>query len=180
MMDDSLQSQQDDALDADAAMNAVGAMDDQDGCAKCEDYLAGWKRAQADYQNLKRQSELDKVDFSKYANERLLMELLPAIDQFGIALNYIPSTELLPEDQRKIWDNWLIGIRAVRSLWDTTATSVGLERVPTEGVFDPVMHDAVGEEEGSEKASGMIVRVMQDGWKLHGKVLRPARVILAK
>lgn len=151
-----------------------------DGCAHCEEYLAGWRRAQADYQNLQRQTEQERRDLTKYSNERLLMELLPAIDQFGLALMYIPSTEGLPEDQRKIWENWLQGIRAVRASWDLMASSIGLERVPTEGEFDPALHDAAGEEEVPEKKAGSIHRVLQEGWRLHGKVLRPARVILVK
>lgn len=172
-MDDTLNAQQDQT--SDESMQAGS-----DACIKCEEYLSGWKRAQADYQNLKRQSEQDRSDFSKYANERLLAELLPAIDQFNLALAFIPSTESLPEDQRKVWENWFVGIRAVRSLWDGTTASVGLERIPTDGAFDPILHDAAGEEEGSGKEPGSIARVIQDGWRLHGKVLRPARVMIAK
>ena len=157
-------------------VSAIG----MDGCAKCGEYLAGWKRAQADYQNLKKESEREKAEFSKYANERLLSELLPAIDQFGLALSHLPDTAKLPEDQRKVWDNWLIGIRAVHSMWSQAASSVGLERIPTDGAFDPMLHDAAGEEELEGKESGSIIRVVQDGWRLYGKVLRPSRVIIAK
>lgn len=149
-------------------------------CPSCEEYMAGWKRAQADYQNLKREVEKERAEMGKYANQRLLSDLLPAIDQFGIALRFTPDTATLPDDQRKVWENWLVGIRAVQSLWDTVATDVGLERVPTDGAFDPALHEAAGEEEGEGKASGSIVKVLQDGWRFHGKVLRPARVIVAK
>lgn len=149
-------------------------------CPNCDEYMAGWKRAQADYQNLKREVERERGEMSKYANERLLSDLLPAIDQFGIALRFLPDTSLLPEDQRKVWENWLVGVKAVQSLWDQVAKDVGLERIPTNGAFDPSLHDAAGEEEAEGKESGAIVKVMQDGWRLHGKVLRPARVIVAK
>ena len=56
----------------------------------------------------------------------------------------------------------------------------GLERIPTDNGFDPLMHDAAGEEEREGVASGSILSVVQDGWRLHGKVLCPARVIIAK
>src|SRR5574337_353697 len=146
---------------------------DAGSCAKCEEYLAGWKRAQADYQNLKKESEREQAEFAKYANERLLTDLLPAIDQLGLAMQHVPP----PEAERKVWDNWLAGLRAVQSLWNQAVASVGLERIATDGAFDPAQHEAAGEEPAEGKASGSIVRVMQDGWKLHGKVLRPARVI---
>lgn len=149
-------------------------------CPSCDEYMAGWKRAQADYQNLKREMERERGEMSKYANERLLSQLLPAIDQFGIALRFTPDASLLPEDQRKVWENWLVGMRAVQSLWDQATSGVGLERIPTDGAFDPALHDAAGEEDGQGKPSGTILKVLQDGWRLHGKVLRPARVIVAK
>lgn len=159
-------------------------MDEQkpadENCAKCEEYLGGWKRAQADYQNLKRDVERDKTEYVKFANERLLQDLLPAIDQYALAVQHIPDVAALPGAERKIWDNWLVGVRAVQSLWEQTARTVGLERIVTEGMFDPSKHDAASEEEAEGKPSGTIIRVVQDGWQLHGKVLRPARVIIAK
>lgn len=154
--------------------------DDQSACATCEEYLAGWKRAQADYQNLQKASAQERTEFAKYANERLLHELLPVIDQFALALRFVPATEGLPEDQRKQWKNWLVGIHAVQAEWERVAASLGLERVATQGTFDPLIHDAVGEEAAEGDAPGTIRRVAQDGWKLHGKVLRPAKVIIAK
>lgn len=148
----------------------------EEGCSKCEEYMSGWKRAQADYQNLKKESEREKSEFAKYANERLLSELLPAFDQFGLVLQYVPA----PEADRKAWDNWLIGVRAVQALWEQAAKAQGLERIGGEGLFDPTKHEAVGEEAVEGKEAGMILRIMQDGWTLHGKIIRPAKVIISK
>lgn len=145
-----------------------------------EEYLAGWKRAQADYQNLLKESERSKIEYSKYANERLLSDLLPAIDQFGLALSFTPDTSTLSEEEKKKWNNWLIGINAVKTLWDQAAQNAGLTRINVDGAFDPNLHDAVGTELVEGKESGSIIKVMQDGWSLHGKVLRPAKVIIAQ
>ncbi|MBP7006398.1 nucleotide exchange factor GrpE, partial [Patescibacteria group bacterium] len=147
-------------------------------CPNCEQYLAGWKRAQADYQNLQKQMELDRVERAKFANERLLSSLLPAIDQFSLALSFIPSTDVLPEAEKKTWNTWLVGVKAVYSLWNQTATQAGLEVIPTSIPFDPQLHEAVAEE-ASDQPEGTIVRVVQPGWRLHGKVLQPARVMVA-
>ncbi len=147
---------------------------------KCEEYLAGWKRAQADYQNLKRETDQQKAEFAKYANERLLEELLPAIDQYAMVLKYQPSTEGLTDDQRKQWDNWLIGVKAVWSNWEHVMQMTGLKLIPADKTFDPQHHEAVGTESVEGKASGEIIRITQEGWMLNGKVLRPAKVIIAE
>jgi len=144
--------------------------------AKCNEYLDGWKRAQADYQNLKKESDREKAEFAKYANERLLSDLLPALDQFSLAMQFIPSADA----DQKAWNNWLVGIRAVQSLWEQAAKQQGLERINTDGSFDPAKHEAVGEEEAEGKEPNSIIKVMQDGWMLNGKVLRPSKVIIAK
>ena len=107
-------------------------------------------------------------------------DFLMVIDQFALALKFIPDTTLLPEDQRKVWENWLIGVRAVQSQWEQMAASIGLKRISTEGAFNPSIHEATAEEcvEGGEP--GSIIRVVQEGWQLHEKILRPAKVVVAK
>ncbi len=148
-------------------------------CAKCEEYLSGWKRAQADYANLKRENDRERGELVKYANERLLHELLPAIDQYEIALKYAPDLSALPEDARKKLENWNVGLRAVQSLWENAFRSIGLEKVNVNGPFDPQLHEAVGNEASTTVPKGHILRVAQDGWQLHGKLLRPAKVVVA-
>lgn len=149
-------------------------------CEKCQEYLAGWKRAQADYQNLVKESEREKANFVKYANEKLLSDLLPALDQFELVLKHLPNIDELPEDQKKPWENWLVGVRAVKVNWDQAAKEAGLEPIPTDIAFNPELHEAVAEEEAEGFAPGTIARVVEEGWKLHGKALRPAKVVVAK
>ena len=163
-------------LDSDASRSTLH----DPRCQQCEEYLAGWKRAQADYQNLKKDTERERTEYIKYANERLLHEILPAIDQFHLALKFTPSLEGLSAEDQKRFDNWLAGIKAVQTMWDQTAKAMGLELIPTDGAFDPALHEAASEEEKEGMSAGSIVSVVQNGWRLHGKVLRPARVIIAK
>ena len=150
-----------------------------ESCKKCDEYLAGWKRAQADYANLKRDAEKEKTEYAKYANERLLDALLPAFDQFEIALAFAPKSEDVAADPKR-FDGWLAGLKAVRSMWESTFREIGLERVATDGTFDPFLHEAVAEESVEGKEVGVILRTEQSGWKLHGKLLRPTKVIVAK
>lgn len=148
--------------------------------AQCEEYLAGWKRAQADYSNAIKERERDRSEYVKYANTSLLQSLLPAIEHFSTALRFIPDTASLPEEARKKWESWLVGLKAVQSLWEQAAQATGLERIPTQGAFDPSLHEAVGHEPSATVPAEHILRVMQDGWKLNGRVLRPAQVIVAR
>jgi molecular chaperone GrpE len=146
--------------------------------AQAEEYLSGWRRAQADYANLKKENEREKQEYAKFANERLLDALLPAVDQYEIALQYTPDISALPEDEQKKLKNWIVGLHAVRALWESVFQSIGLEKVSVTGTFDPQLHEAVSEE-ASELPAGNIIRATQDGWKLNGKLLRPAKVIVS-
>jgi molecular chaperone GrpE len=147
--------------------------------AQCEEYLAGWKRAQADYANVLKERDRDRGEYVKYANTSLLQSLLPAIEHFATAMRHVPDTASLPEDARKKWDSWLVGVKAVQALWEQAAQTAGLERISAQGSFDPNVHEAVGREVSQAVPQDHIVRVIQDGWKLHGKVLRPSQVIVS-
>ncbi len=147
---------------------------------RCEDYLAGWKRAQADYANLKRQTDKEKAEFALYANENLLEKLLPAIDQFEMALAYKPELKDLPEEEQKKLANWLNGLEAVKASWESVFKEIGLEKIQTTGAFDPLVHEAMTEEASDEAEDGDVLRCLQAGWRLNGKLLRPARVIVAR
>lgn len=161
-------------------MNAASTTDLETLKAQCEEYLSGWRRAQADYANLQRERDRDRIESVKYANTQLLQSLLPALDQFAIAMRFLPETKTLPEAERKSWESWLIGIRAVQGLWDQAATASGLERIPVTGNFDPTLHEAVSQESAEGLTPGTIKRVVQDGWRLYGKILRPAQVIVVE
>ncbi|MBP9763073.1 nucleotide exchange factor GrpE [Patescibacteria group bacterium] len=147
--------------------------------AQSEEYLAGWKRAQADYANVLKERDRDRTEYVKYANTSLLQSLLPAIEHFATAMRHVPDTYSLPEDVRKKWDSWLIGLKAVQSLWEQAAQTAGLERIVGQGMLDPNIHEAVGREISHTVPQDHVVRVIQDGWKLHGKVLRPSQVIVS-
>lgn len=147
--------------------------------SQCDEYLAGWKRAQADYANALKERDRDRADYVKFANTSLLQSLLPAIEHFSTALRYVPDASVLPEEVRKSWESWLIGLKAVQSLWEQAAQGAGLERIVAQGSFDPMLHEAVGREPSTSVPAEHVLRVIQDGWKLHGRVLRPAQVIVA-
>jgi molecular chaperone GrpE len=146
-----------------------------------DEYLAGWKRAQADYANLQKEMEKARQDYAKYASEDCLMKLLPAIDQYLVALRFQPSLDAITDkDERRKFETWVTGLQAVSTLWMQAAKECGLEQVTTTGPLDPSQHEAVSEEESETVPSGEIIRIAEAGWKLNGKLLRPAKVIISK
>lgn len=151
---------------------------EQLACGTCEEYLNGWKRAQADYVNLQKDIEKERTALRTYANEDLLHDVLPAIDQYDTALRHTPDLSTVPEPHKSRLENWLVGIRAVREIWEQTFDAIGLKTVRTDGGFNPEIHEAVNEEE-SDREPGTILSVQQAGWILKDKLLRPAKVTVS-
>lgn len=145
-----------------------------------DEYLAGWKRAQADYANLIKETEKARQSFTDYAKEQCLGRLLPAIDQFEIALQFQPALDVVPEADRRKFETWVTGLRAVQSLWEQAAKEMGLEPTTSTGKLDPSQHEAIAEETHATIPAGDLIRVTQGGWKLNGKLIRPAKVIVSK
>ncbi len=144
-------------------------------CVKCEEYLGGWKRALADYDNLKKDLMHERTEIRRMAAENLAHQLIPVLDHFDQALKF------KPEGLKTSVNNWLQGILIVRSQLESVLHDLGMEAFGEIGeVFDANLHDAGAErvQEGTEP--GMIVEVIQRGWKREEKIVRPAKVIISK
>ena len=139
---------------------------------KEQEYLDGWKRAQADYANLQKETEKQMSDFRKYANQDMLMQILPLVDYFKHAFNAIP------EDQKD--DDWLKGIKHIQDYLYKFLEDNNIEEIKTVGKkFDPEKHEVIKEEKGDGKEKdGVIIKETQSGFIYNGKVLQPAKVII--
>jgi len=126
-------------------------------------------RLRADFDNLRRRTQLDREAAEKYRAQSLLSDLLPVIDNFERAL----QVEVTSEDATSLYK----GIEMVyKSLIEATKKE-GLELIPAEGeVFDPTIHQAVMQEKDDSKDSGIILRELQKGYKLKDRVIRPSMV----
>lgn len=122
------------------------------------------KRTQAEFLNFKRRTEREKEDLSALANERIVMELLPVLDNFERGLDAIEDKES-PLYQ---------GMELICKQLFTVMEKNGVEQIDTTIDFDPNFHHAVMQEEGEEK--GKILEVFQKGYLLKNKVIRPAMV----
>ncbi|MCE9644208.1 nucleotide exchange factor GrpE [Candidatus Parcubacteria bacterium] len=139
--------------------------------AEKQEYLDGWQRIKAEFANSKKLEKEEKERFIKFAEENLLEELIPVLDSFDMATANSASWEALPPEWRK-------GMEYVRSQLLGILESHGLKALDPKGKpFDPREHAAVAEVP-AENGEGdhTVAQVLQRGYTLNGKVLRPAQV----
>lgn len=137
--------------------------------AKLAEEEERYLRLRADFDNLKRRTQLDREAQAKYRAQSLLTDLLPVLDNFERALN-VEATSEEAQNMKK-------GIEMVyRTLVEATEKE-GLKVIATEGeAFDPNVHQAVMQESDAEKESGIVLQELQRGYQLKDRVLRPAMV----
>lgn len=134
------------------------------------------KRAMADLQNIRKRHAKEMDEARKRALEGLATELLPVLDNFHLAL-VARDQDQAPEEHR---DSMVEGLTMVRSLLEGVLERHGLSEIPSLGeVFDPNLHEAVGVDEETTVESGRVSRVMQRGYTMSGRVIRPAKVFVA-
>jgi len=141
--------------------------------AQAEQSLAGWQRAQADYANLKKETEKRQKDIVEFANATFMSEVLPVYNHFKLAIAHIP------EDQRK--QDWIVGIDHIKTEFKSFLRKYNIEEIKTVGEkFDPNLHEAVAHEEREGFAEDVIYEEVDSGYMLGDKVIGPAKVKVAK
>jgi len=132
-----------------------------------QEYLNGWQRSQAESINLKKRLEEDKKNFTAYANENFIMELIPVLDSFDMAFTDKDAWEKAPE-------NWRKGIEYIYTQFTNTLENNGVKIIDPVGQnFNHDEHNSVESVPGDE---GKIIKVLQKGYKLKDKMIRPASV----
>ena len=141
--------------------------------AAAEEYLQGWKRAIADYANLKKETEKFKDEFGKYAASRAVEKLIPVFDSFEKAVETAPK-----EAEAK---QWVSGIAQIYGQMTAALRELGVEKISESGVpFDPSRHEAMMEEASEGVAPGTVLRVLESGFQMNDRILRPAKVVVAR
>ena len=154
-----------------------------------EEYLNGWKRAKADYINYQKDEAKRFEEIAKFSNWDLTLDLLPVLDSFAALERSIGGE---PRPNGKLGQD--LGIAAlgkeskidkgVYMIWaqlENTLKKRGLEKIEVSagGKFDPAFHEAISEAE-SDQPAGTILEELEHGYNLNGRVIRPAKVKLAK
>ena len=128
-------------------------------------------RLAADFDNYRKRVAREQVELTRRANERLLNELLPVLDDLERALEAAAEHE-----EAKLEE----GVRLVHRSLLGLVERHGLSEIETEGAFDPHVHEALLAQPGEGAEEGAVLQVLQKGYRLGDKVLRPARVIVAE
>lgn len=140
---------------------------------KMEEYMNGWKRAKADYLNLKRESEKKEQEMIQYANAGLILQILPIFDNFKLAWNHIPA-----EYEKS---DWITGLGHIKKQFADFLKELGIEEIKTVGEqFNPEMHEAVAKEKKEGYTADVVFEEVKSGYTLYGKVLEPAKVKVAE
>lgn len=134
-----------------------------------KEYLDGWQRAKADLINYRKDERSRFEDLARYAAGDIVQELIGVLDNFDLAL----GAGVPPEVEK--------GIVLIRGQLEGVVRKQGVEMADTKisDPFDPALHEAIGEEE-SDAPAGTIARVLQKGYRMQGRIIRPARVKLSK
>ena len=130
-------------------------------------------RATAELDNIRKRTSRDIENAHKYALERFVNELLPVVDSIELGINASQSAEDI-ESLREGMDLTL------KKLFDCLGKFGVITIDPTDEKFDPEWHEAVSMQELEGSDSGQVVTVMQKGYELNGRLIRPAMVVVAK
>jgi molecular chaperone GrpE len=143
--------------------------------AESREHLTALQRARADYVNLKKELEEVKDATKKKTTEKVVGEFLPVLDSFDMAMGNADSWNAVDK-------NWRMGVEYIYGQLKTVLEHHGITSIDQAGVkFDPVLHEPIETKE-TEDASldHSIERVIQKGYKMGERVIRPARVVVWK
>lgn len=149
--------------------------------AEAAEYKAGWQRALADYKNLQKEVNDKKSEWAHMSEQFILEEFIPVYDNFKKAfVSWDDADAVAADNANKKILSWKQGIGYImKQFWDVLKVHQ-VEEIKTVGeTFDPKLHETVGEEDG-DGAPGTIVREVDGGYTMGGRVIKVAKVIVIK
>ena len=140
---------------------------------EAEEYYDRLLRLAAEMENLKKRLEREKADLLRFANENLIKELLPVVDNLERALEHGRELKAPPP--------LLEGVELVHQGFLAVLAKFGVTPLVSVGqAFDPAFHNAVMQEEAPEIPDGSVIKELQKGYLMHQRLLRPAMVVVAR
>ena len=157
-----------------AAGNATAPVDPLKECeAKRDEYLNGWKRAQADFINYKKDEARRFEEFASFSNQTFIKALLPVLDSFELARASVKGNDSAEK-----------GMMMIRSQLENVLKTQGVQRVSVRpgDELDPAFHEAMLTEEVKDtpELRGKILEELAPGYTLNGRVIRAVKVKIAK
>lgn len=164
---------------------AAGAESPEEAIARLEAELAAaqaqaaeavdrMQRTAAEFQNTRKRQERLLQESLERATQRVLVSLLPVVDDFNLAFQNLPEG-LTPEESA-----WIDGFRRIYDKLSAVLADEGVAPIPGDGPFDPNQHEAVTNEPSDDVESGHIIATLRPGYVMKDRVLRPALVRVAQ
>ncbi len=159
---------------------------------RAEENLSLLQRVQADFVNYRRRLEQEKDEQSNLGKAQLALKILPALDDFNLALANLPGNERLGKSvptnegakgsvREVIGQDWVQGIGLIVRKLRSVLEAEGIVRIEAEGQeFNPWEHEAVLHVPSKHHPDGTVTEVVRDGYKMGNRVIRPAQVIVSK
>jgi len=144
-------------------------------CEQLQELKERFVRVNADLQNYRRRVEKEKTQWIKIAQSELLADLLSVVDDFDRALQE-GKKENTPKEVSVFIDGFEMIYKSFYKFFD----KYGVKEIPEVENFDPNLHEAISQIDSPDHKTGEIVQVLQKGFMLKDKVLRPAKVVVAK
>lgn len=130
-------------------------------------------RALAEVDNARKRMAREKEEYIRYAGETVLADILPSLDNLDLALQHAT--------QEDVCKNFVVGVEMTKKLLLDALKKHGLERAGVVGEpFDPALHEAVGMTDDENVPDGHVCALLSCGYRLHSRLLRPARVVVCK
>jgi len=157
---------------------------------KCEEYLGGWKRCQADFENYKKLQEEGREDFRKFAAENLIIQILPVLDNFHASTDHVPANE---KDSP-----WVAGIMHIQKQLEDVLAENNVTEIEAKigDKFDYNIHEAMHpvkvpleknhakqeikkfKDESEKNNKSKISKIIKKGYRIGDKIIRPATVVV--
>ena len=136
------------------------------------------QRGKADLANARRRHDEDRLNIQQQANSRLLVQLLPIVDELDLAVNHLQNGNLAAPEA-SVSESWVQGVLLIQRKLAGFLESQGVARIEALGEpFNPELHEAVGMAQVQDAESGHIVEVLRQGYRLHDRVVQVAQVVV--
>ncbi len=140
---------------------------------QCKEYFEGWQRERADFMNYKKRVERDQAQLHQIITANIIKKFLVVLDDMERAIKNRPADA----EQQEWWNGVDLIYRKLQSILEAE----GIQPIAASGdLFDPNLHEAISHEEHQEVQSGHIIEVVQQGYRLGDRVVRPALVRVAQ
>ncbi|PIT88247.1 MAG: nucleotide exchange factor GrpE [Candidatus Magasanikbacteria bacterium CG10_big_fil_rev_8_21_14_0_10_36_32] len=140
-----------------------------------DEYKNNWLRALADYQNLQKETVARRVEWAQMSERQILEEFIPIYEHLKLAISNKQNKQSAGED------SWTDGIKNVIKQFQSVLKEHGVEEIKTVGEkFNPNLHEAAGHETVEGAGEDEIVKEISGGYKMGDKVIKAAKVIVAK